>query len=357
MRQDNLIYDAAQRLLGDYCDGESFTALERGDWPAQLWDAIAAAGLHTAAACEQRGGSGLDQQELMSLIWLGGKFGAPVPLAETILAEQMLAAASLAPLPGAATVGPVLRHECLALSRVGGHWVLDGILHRIPFGRHASALCAIATYEGQPTTVVIKDARIARKETNLAFEPRDTVVADRMALPDKAVGTPGVGLTVDELILRGALFRSIAMAGAIQRALELTVRYANDRVQFGRSLAKFQAIQQQIAVLACEAAASNAAMTGAVEASSHGASSVETAAAKVRVGEAAGIAANIAHQVHGAIGFTQEHELHRFTCRLWSWRDEFGSETEWATALCQAATPHGGEGLWPLLTAGGLQEG
>jgi alkylation response protein AidB-like acyl-CoA dehydrogenase len=70
------------------------------------------------------------------------------------------------------------------------------------------------------------------------------------------------------------------------------------------------------------------------------------AAAKVRCGEAAGRGAEIAHQVHGAIGFTDEHVLHHFTLRLWSWRDEFGTEEEWASVL-------GGllrENLWETLT-------
>jgi alkylation response protein AidB-like acyl-CoA dehydrogenase len=59
----------------------------------------------------------------------------------------------------------------------------------------------------------------------------------------------------------------------------------------------------------------------------------KVAAAKIRCGEAAGRADAIALQVHGAIGFTGEHVLHRFTLRLWSWRAEFGTEEEWASVL------------------------
>ena len=76
------------------------------------------------------------------------------------------------------------------------------------------------------------------------------------------------------------------------------------------------------------------------------------AAAKARVGEAAGIAAAIAHQVHAAIGFTHEHALHRSTRRLWSWREEFGSESEWAEWVGECVAGLGGsEALWPFITA------
>ena len=74
-------------------------------------------------------------------------------------------------------------------------------------------------------------------------------------------------------------------------------------------------------------------------------------AAKARAGEAASIAAGLAHQAHGAIGFTREYELHYATRRLWSWRDEFGNEAEWNRVVGRAALAAGADGLWPALTA------
>jgi len=71
----------------------------------------------------------------------------------------------------------------------------------------------------------------------------------------------------------------------------------------------------------------------------------------VRVGEAAGIGASIAHQVHGAIGFTYEHALQFATRRLWSWRAEFGGESEWAAELGRSVAERGADALWPHLTA------
>ena len=73
--------------------------------------------------------------------------------------------------------------------------------------------------------------------------------------------------------------------------------------------------------------------------------------AKIRVSEAATEGASIGHQVHGAIGFTKEHVLHRFTLRLWSWRDDFGNESDWAVRLGRMIAAKGADDLWPLVAS------
>ena len=75
------------------------------------------------------------------------------------------------------------------------------------------------------------------------------------------------------------------------------------------------------------------------------------AVAKTRVGEAATLACEIAHQVHGAIGFTQEYALQLSTRRLWSWREEFGADPEWAARVGSFICARGADQLWPTLTA------
>ena len=147
--------------------------------------------------------------------------------------------------------------------------------------------------------------------------------------------------------------RSAQMAGALQSVLETSVQYARERVQFGRPIGRFQAVQQNLALLAGQAAAATAAAEAAIEAAAHNLDSPAVAAAKIRAGEAAGIGAAIAHQVHGAIGFTQEHRLHYLTRRLWSWRDEFGNEAYWARRLGGEVVAAGADRLWHGITAAG----
>jgi acyl-CoA dehydrogenase len=150
----------------------------------------------------------------------------------------------------------------------------------------------------------------------------------------------------------GAVMRSAQMAGALQSVLAMSVQYASERVQFGRPIGRFQAVQQNLAVLAGQAAAATAAAEAGIEAAGD-ADALAVAAAKIRAGEAAGIGAAIAHQVHGAIGFTQEHRLHYSTRRLWSWRDEFGNEAYWARRLGARLAAAGADRLWQSITAAG----
>jgi acyl-CoA dehydrogenase len=149
----------------------------------------------------------------------------------------------------------------------------------------------------------------------------------------------------------GALVRSCQMAGAITEVLNLCVTYAGERVQFERPIGKFQAIQQQLAILAGEAAAAELAAQIACRAVDRGGEAfLEIATAKIRTGEAVGKAAAISHQVFGAIGFTEEHHLHNLTRRLWSWRAEYGTESIWARRLGRAVAEQGADQLWPNLT-------
>jgi acyl-CoA dehydrogenase len=142
------------------------------------------------------------------------------------------------------------------------------------------------------------------------------------------------------------------IAGALEKILEQSVQYALDRVQFGRPIAKFQAVQHNLATLAGEVAAASAAANAAAEACAQPQIAMgQIAIAKVRGGEAAGTGAAIAHQVHGAMGFTYEHSLHHATRRLWSWREEFGNEAVWAARLGRMVAERGADELWPFITA------
>ncbi len=147
---------------------------------------------------------------------------------------------------------------------------------------------------------------------------------------------------------RGALLRSVQMVGALERVRDLSVRYAREREQFGQPLNRFQAVQQQLAELAGLVALAAAAVEEAVAEPT----GKRIAVAKVVVGAAAGRGAAIAHQVHGAIGFTHEHELHRFTTRLWRWRDEFGTEAVWSEGLGDLLARVGGDRVWEVTTDG-----
>jgi alkylation response protein AidB-like acyl-CoA dehydrogenase len=102
-------------------------------------------------------------------------------------------------------------------------------------------------------------------------------------------------------------------------------------------------------VLAGEVAAALRATDAAVSALGSARFDVAVAAAKARVGEAAGIGAEIAHQAHGAMGYTHEHTLHHFTRRLLAWRDEYGREAHWQARLGRRAVSLGADRTWELV--------
>ena len=146
-----------------------------------------------------------------------------------------------------------------------------------------------------------------------------------------------------------ALARAAQLRGAMEKVLAMSLRHAQERTQFGRPLARFQAIQHHLAEMAGEAAASGA----AVDAAACAGTPFACAAAKARASQAAGSVARIAHQVHGAIGYTAEHDLHHWTTRLWAWRDECGNEARWWQVLGAQVARGGGGALWPTIVAAG----
>ena len=146
------------------------------------------------------------------------------------------------------------------------------------------------------------------------------------------------------------------MAGAMGQALALSIEHVNTRQQFGRPLGKFQAVQQSLAVMACEVRAVEAgaaALAARLEAVAldPAAADFEIAAAKLRANRAVGVVTAIAHQVHGAIGFTQEYDLSQVTIPLMRWRGAHGNDAYWARRLGRQVAEFGGRGLWDALTA------
>jgi acyl-CoA dehydrogenase len=351
-----ILADTAARLFKELCTNERREAAEKGGHSAEAWAALEDTEMTKATLSEARGGAGADIGDALALMRVAGEFALPLPLAETLLAELALAAAGLPPQSGVGAVGPVVRSIApLQLAKSSGGWELSGTLVRVPAARHATHLAALAQYQGRWITVLVSGAdlvaAVAKRDLNWADEPRDTVVFERLSLPHEAVGAPGNGWSDEDLIFNGAMFRVAAMAGALSAILDQSVRYAKDRLQFGRPIGGFQAVQHQLAIMASQVAAAIAASDAMSGAAMLGPARFEIAAAKARVGEAAHVASGIAHQVHGAIGFSQEYSLHCSTRRLWAWRDEFGTEIEWSEWLGRVATRVGGDGLWPLLTA------
>jgi alkylation response protein AidB-like acyl-CoA dehydrogenase len=336
------------RIADDRCDRVERERAEKGEWPRALWHALTEVGLTSATIPEEAGGPGLAFEEAMAVLRRTAYHALPVPFAETCAAARLLVAAGLAVPEGALTLAPVGQAQALSLARADGTLRLSGTARRVPWGAQAAATIAAAHLDGREMLVVVDGAAsCVAPERNLAGEPRDTLRFE--AAP--VIAAAPLERAAARLAEEGALVRSVQMTGALSRSLEYGIQYANERVAFGRPIARFQAVQQMLAVMAGHVAAAIAAADFAVERSTTAPNRLAIAVAKARVGEAAGRCAEIAHQVHGAMGFTHEHNLHWSTRRLWAWRDEFGSEVHWQVQLGRAAADVGPEALWPFLAS------
>jgi acyl-CoA dehydrogenase len=325
-----------------------------GGLPGPLWSTLTELGLVHLTLPEDAGGSGGGPADEAALLLVAGETAAPVPLAETALAGWLLHTAGLAVPDGPLAVA---RDADLDVREADGGWAVSGSLPRVGWARTAVRLAVLVPGPGGAGERVLsvdpaEPGVSVHEGTNLAGEPRDDVRLD-LRLPGDRV-RPAPDGTGELLARRAALARALLLAGAAGRALAATVRYAGERVQFGRSIGRFQAVQQQLALAAGEVAAGRAAAQAAARIAGEDLAGPDAgfavAVAKARASEAAGVVARIAHQVHGAIGFTLEHDLRLATTRLWAWREEDGGEAHWHEVIARRALAEGPDGLWPLLT-------
>lgn len=323
-----------QAMLADMADGVfarlSHTADMAGGW-AQI-DAMGFPGLLLGEAAGGFGGSWADMGIVARL---AGYHALALPVVEAAAAAWLAAQAGFD--HGGAGSGFGTLTERAEGKLADG--CFSGVLRGVAWGRDADYAAAPAP-GGGTMIVPLAGGRIEPRE-NAAGEPRDVV----------HLAAAPVTHTPRDVFALGAALRAMQTAGALDAALAMAVGYVNDRQQFGKPLGKLQAVQQSLAVFACEAAAANCAASGLAQALDRGNAAFETAAAKARANMAAGIGAAIAHQAHGAIGFTQDYALHPLTRRLWSWRSEFGSEQYWNRVLGEAVCTAGADGYWAAMVA------
>jgi len=346
---ESMIADMAGRVFSDHVTHATRSKMAQGEWPTTLWAEIEQSGLPLALVSESAGGFGVAADDALGIMRIAGAHGVPVPLGETMLANWLLAQAGL---PLVAGPHSVTDGSGLTLIAKGDGWSVSGQLDAVPWGRNVARIVTMVTHQGANMVVTLPAEGLEFQTAyNMAGEPRDGA---QVALSLQADQVAQVDLPSDTLVLMGALMRSLSMAGALETVMTLCVGYAGERVQFGRPISKFQAIQHYIASMAGEVAASRSAADMVAAAfdgpAGHGPVPHLVAAAKLRTGEASQNVAALAHQIHGAIGFTEEHSLHHFTKRLWAWRDEFGTERDWAQTLGKAALAGSSDSFWEFVT-------
>jgi acyl-CoA dehydrogenase len=351
VESENIVAETAERIFTDLADPQTINNDKDGSWKAPLWQALTEAGLPLSWVAEELGGSGASLAEGFSVLSSAGRFGVAIPLAETMLAGWLLAQAKIASPDGAMTVAPASPKDRISLNADD---TLSGRTRGVPFAKAAKHIAVLASGTNG-LSIALVDAASCRIEQglNLASDAIDIVTFNNVR--PIAIKPAPKGFDQTSLMLMGAVARSLQIAGALESMLDISVRYSNERVAFEKKISKFQAVQHNLAKLAGEAAAALAAASSAADtianSTSFDAVFLEAASAKIRCSEAAEKGAAIAHQVHGAIGFTIEHILHRYTLRALAWRDDFGHESWWAVELGKMVAARGADELWPLVAS------
>lgn len=321
-------------------------------WHPDAWHALTKLGAAHLSVSEAAGGAGADLSAATVALIALGSLGASVPEVEAGLMAGWVLELAGARLPGGIVTASVC--DTLEVRHNGAGYTLSGELSRVPWARQAEQLVVVHS-EGQDTHVFVLSAGDLQLFVgeNLAREARDDVRLDSIVVvPGNAHRLEAAGARSLDVLRRGAFGRAALMAGAAQGVYAQAAEYARTRHQFGRPLSAQQAIQQHLGQLAAEASA----MTVAVEAAAAGVDrdvnqTWMLEAARIRVAEAAGTVAAIGHQMFGAIGFTEEHPLHRLTTRLWAWREEYGNQAVWSDRLGTTFTGKDRPSLWHQITS------
>lgn len=306
---DNMLGAAADRLYSALCDAALSRQAEQGQPPAQAWQASEDAGFADALMPESQGGAGLTLAETLPLALAAGRHLYPFPLIDTLLARAWLRLAGHAAPPGPIALAPHGLAE-------QAHRIVGA---QVPWARTARHVLAVA--QGRHWLLPMQAACVEADgvhgslAASVSWSLEDAQRIDAPAVPDLDT-------------LAAAAYAGL-LAGAMERALRATVEYAGQRSQFGKPIGRFQAVQQQLSVMAEQAASAHMAAQLAFQGDGAMPRPWLAALGKARASQAAPQVADIAHAVHGAIGITEECDLQRCTRRLREWRLAAGSESYW----------------------------
>ncbi len=319
------LLDTVDRLLGETCSPVQIRQLESAEEPAEpaaIWSALESSGFLDVLVPETSGGAGLSWQDAWGVLFAAGRYGMPYPLAQTLFAR-----ACLASLGQDTPAGPI------ALAGSVNHSA-DGVLTaRLVQG---GLLASHVLLQDHDTTYLLPVDQATQEAVGGQGSFDAHLTWQAATVTSSIIG----GLPLETVSHGLALGLSVLIAGVSDRILEMTLTYANDRVQFGKPIGRLQAVQQQITEMAERVYGIRmATQLGCQSAMEQGWLPLHNAAAlaKSQASAAAVRIANVAHAVHGAIGVTHEYDLQLYTRRLYEWNRAGGGAKYWAARLGRAA--------------------
>jgi len=295
------------KLLQDVVSADGIRMAASGLPPPGIWQAIVASGFADALMCEERGGAGLSLADAHPLFVACGEHLLPQALGQTMLARTVISSA-----------GQTVPSEAIVLWPQSAQRQLRSVV--VP----AACEGTLALTQSGPT-MEVRHLRAAPQSAD-GFGLVPATLDDGPPLIE--FNAPGI-----DLLDYAAASVSASMAGAMARMVEMSLAFANERRQFGRSLSAFQVIQHQLSVAAEQVVLATTASRIAFTNTYVAMDPIRVAIAKVVVNDAASAVCAIAHAVHGAVGISEEFDLQLYSRRLRRWQISFGSAEFWARRI------------------------
>jgi alkylation response protein AidB-like acyl-CoA dehydrogenase len=321
--EDQLAFrDAVRDLLTKAAGPDTLRAVWESPlgWDPAVWSQLAEMGVLGLLAPESAGGLGLNEIALALILEEIGRAALPGPVVEH--AAVAIPALTGTEWSSAAAAGEIV---ITAMDRIARNSA-----PRASYGADADLVLAVV--DGAVCAVRRADLTVLGAPTSVDHSRRFAVITFERATP-----LPGVDAAVFQA--RGAAATAAVLCGLSAHLIETTADYVKERHQFGVPVGSFQAVKHHLAdaLIALEHARP-AVYCAAWSISTAQPTLVRDASfAKAYANEAAGIAARVALQCHGAIGYTFEHDLHLWLKRVWSlqraWGDMAHHQDQVAAAL------------------------
>ncbi len=351
-----LIRSSAAEYLADRSTSDFVRAMatdERG-FTDEFWREIGELGWLSLIVPETHGGSGMDMIDMSVLLSEWGAALAPGPLVESavvsaatinrfgtdtqkqewlpaIASGETIAVPSLTGIDGSTNPNAT----GVRASETSNGYVLGGTTRFVPYGNSADLVLVPAETNAGTTVfaIPIKNAQGTVNQTSVKMAsgaPATDIELNEVVVPSAGIlGNPDEGQDViNHMTLHGATARANQMVGAGNAVTDRTIDYVKERRQFGRPIGAFQVIQHYMADMSTKVKSAQHLANRAAWAITTNPASPKTSRI---VSQAKWTANNLmndvvwtAHQSHGAIGFTWEHDLHLYTRRILSWRADYG---------------------------------
>lgn len=315
----NAVFDAVNDVLNDYQQTTTLANLPSAKLN-QLLTTFDESGFYNLLLDEKQGGAGLNLKQCLDIFLLEGRYALPVAFSSTNFARAWLYQQGFEMPKG------VIAIEGL---RTGATYEKNNII--VELGLKSEHFIETSGYvllasDAQVFLVEINQfvIREIKGDSDYRWLSIDLSESQALAVEQEALQN------LHDLAMLSLIARTV---GAMRQSLEMTVQYATERVQFGRQLSKFQAIQQQLSVMAECVSSSRMAAELAFNSLTLQPKREYILLAKHEISMVANQVANIAHAVHGAIGITKEFPLHFYTKIIRQQRFLGGSEQFYAEQL------------------------